>query len=243
VTRRILVGCSGWNYADWRGVLYPHGCPQRRWLARYAEAFETVEINATFYRLPLRESVRAWVEQTPPGFTFAVKSSRYLTHIKRLTDMDRGVARLLERLQPLLHSPKMGPMLWQLPGNYTRDDERLAYALERLPPGRHAFEFRHPSWFCDDVLAALREHGVALVIGDRPERPWQPRALTADFTYVRFHHGRRGRRGNYGPSELDEWARELKRLARRADVFAYFNNDWEGFAVANARGMRERLSG
>jgi uncharacterized protein YecE (DUF72 family) len=137
----------------------------------------------------------------------------------------------------------MGPMLWQLPGNFARDDERLAYALEHLPSGRHAFEFRHPSWFCDAVLDALRDHGVALAIGDHPERPWQPHELTADFTFVRFHYGRRGRRGNYGPSELDAWARELGRLARRAEVFAYFNNDWEGFAVRNAEGMLERLRG
>jgi uncharacterized protein YecE (DUF72 family) len=187
--------------------------------------------------------VRGWVEQSPPGFTFAVKSSRYLTHIKRLTDMEQGVKRLLERLEPMTSSPKMGPMLWQLPGNFRRDDERLAYALEHLPPGRHAFEFRDPSWFAHEVLDALRSRGVALVIGDHPERPWQPHELTADFTFVRFHHGRRGRRGNYSQTELDEWARELKRLARRSEVFAYFNNDWEGFAVENARGMRERLSG
>ena len=145
--------------------------------ARYAEVFDTVEINNTFYRLPTLDAVRGWVAQTPPGFVFAVKSSRYLTHVKRLTDMDQGVARLLERLEPLTASPKMGPMLWQLPGNFRRDDERLAFALEHLPPGRHAFEFRHESWFADDVLAALRAHGVALVIGDHPERPWQsPRA-------------------------------------------------------------------
>ena len=237
------MGCSGWNYADWRGVLYPRGCPQRRWLARYAEVFDTVEINTTFYRLPSADAVRGWVAQTPPGFAFAVKSSRYLTHIKRLTDMERGVARLHERLEPLTTSPKTGPMLWQLPGNFHRDDERLAFALEHLPPGRHAFEFRHPSWFADEVLAALRDHGVALTIGDHPERPWQPHALTADFTFVRLHYGSRGRRGNYSATELDEWARELKRLARRADVFAYFNNDWEGFAIRNALGMRERLGG
>jgi uncharacterized protein YecE (DUF72 family) len=137
----------------------------------------------------------------------------------------------------------MGPMLWQLPGNFRRDDERLAFALDHLPPGRHAFEFRHPSWFCDPVLDALRARNVALVIGDHPERPWQPHELTADFSFVRLHYGRRGRRGNYGPSELDAWARELERLARRAEVFAYFNNDWEGFAVRNAQGMRERLGG
>ena len=178
----IRVGCSGWNYADWRGVLYPPGCPQRKWLQRYAEVFDTVEVNNTFYRLPTLDAVRGWVAQTPPDFVFAVKSSRYLTHVKRLTDMDRGVARLLERLEPLTASPKMGPMLWQLPGNFRRDDERLAFALEHLPPGRHAFEFRHESWFADDVLAALRAHGVALVIGDHPERPWQRHELTADFS-------------------------------------------------------------
>ena len=239
----IRIGCSGWNYADWRGVLYPPGCPQRKWLARYAEVFDTVEINNTFYRLPTVDAVRGWVEQSPPGFVFAAKSSRYLTHIKRLTDMDRGVARLLERLEPLTSSPKMGPMLWQLPGNFRRDDERLAFALEHLPPGRHAFEFRHESWFADDVLAALRAHGVALVIGDHPERPWQSHALTADFSFVRLHYGHRGRRGNYSATELDELARELERLARRAEVFVYLNNDWEGFAVRNAQGLQERLSG
>jgi uncharacterized protein YecE (DUF72 family) len=239
----VRIGCSGWNYADWRGVLYPKGLPPSRWLARYAELFDTVEINNTFYRLPKREAVQGWVEQSPPGFVFAVKASRYLTHVKRLTDMEQGVQRLLERLEPMVASPKMGPMLWQLPGNFKRDDGRLAHALDRLPAGRHAFEFRHPSWFCDEVLEALRAHGVALAIGDHPERPWQSHDLTADFTLVRFHYGRRGRRGNYSPSELDAWARELRRLARRADVFAYFNNDWEGFAVRNARGMRERLGG
>jgi uncharacterized protein YecE (DUF72 family) len=237
----IHIGCSGWNYADWRGVLYPKGLPARRWLERYAEEFETVEINNTFYRLPSVDAVRGWVEQSPAGFTFAVKSSRYLTHIKRLTDMDRGVARLLERLEPMASSPKMGPMLWQLPGNFQRDDERLAFALERLPPGRHAFEFRHESWFADEVLAALRAHGVALAIGDHPERPWQSYELTADFTFVRFHHGRRGRRGNYSETELREWADRLADVSREAAVLAYFNNDWEGFAVRNARSLRAML--
>jgi uncharacterized protein YecE (DUF72 family) len=239
----IRIGCSGWNYTDWRGVLYPPGCPQRKWLARYAEVFDTVEINNTFYRLPTVDAVRGWVQQSPPGFLFAVKSSRYLTHVKRLTDMQQGVARLLERLEPLTASPKMGPMLWQLPGNFRRDDERLAFALARLPPGRHAFEFRHESWFADDVLAALRAHGVALVIGDHPERPWQSHELTADFSFVRLHYGHRGRRGNYSATELDEWAGELERLAGSAEVFAYLNNDWEGFAVRNARGLQERLNG
>ena len=239
----IRIGCSGWNYATWRGSFYPKGLPASRWLEHYASVFDTVEVNTTFYRLARREAVERWVRQTPEGFCFAVKASRYLTHMKRLTDLDRGVQRLYEPLGPLAGADRLGPVLWQLPPNFHRNDERLAQALDHLPPGRHAFEFRHPSWFSDAVYELLRWHGVALTIGDNPERPWQPHEVTADFSFVRFHYGHRGRRGNYSARELDEWADELRRLARRAEVFAYFNNDWEGFAVRNARGMRERLVG
>lgn len=238
----MRVGCSGWNYRSWVGDFYPPRCPQRRWLAHYATVFDTVEVNATFYRLPTRESAAAWVQATPPDFLFTVKSSRYLTHMKRLTDMDRGVRRLWERLEPLTAGPKMGPVLWQLPERFRRDDARLAFALEHLPPGRHAFELRHPSWMDDEVLDLLHAHGVALAIGDHPDRPWQRRELTADFTVVRFHHGARGRRGNYSEAELAQWAAELKTLGTRADVFAYFNNDWEGFAPRNALALRTLLA-
>jgi uncharacterized protein YecE (DUF72 family) len=236
----VRIGCSGWNYRSWAGDFYPRGCPPRRWLEHYATVFDTVEVNNTFYRLPKRDAVARWVEQTPPGFLFTVKSSQFLTHMKRLTDMEQGVQRLWERLEPLLESPKMGPVLWQLPESFKRDDERLAHALERLPPGHHAFEFRDPGWFAPDVLALLREHDVALAIGDRPDRPWQPHEITADFTLVRFHHGARGRRGNYSDSELQAWARRIAgwRDAGTA-VFAYFNNDWEGFAPRNARRLQQ----
>lgn len=230
----VHVGCSGWNYAHWRERVYPRGLPARRWLEHYATRFETVEVNTTFYRLPKRDSVAAWVEETPPGFLFAVKASRYLTHMKRLTDMERGVARFYERIAPLAESPKLGPVLWQLPENFHRDDDRLAGALERLPPGRHCFEFRHESWFDGKVYALLREHGVALVVGDHPERPFQTHELTADWTYVRFHYGSRGRNGNYSKGELQTWIRRIAQWRRRAEVFVYFNNDWEGYAVRNA---------
>jgi uncharacterized protein YecE (DUF72 family) len=170
-----------------------------------------------------------------------VKASRYLTHVRRLRDMDRGVARFYERIEPLTASPKMGPVLWQLPPTFRRDDERLAEALERLPPGRHCFEFRHESWFVPETYACLREHGVALVIGDHPDRPWQVHELTADWTFVRFHYGSRGRNGNYSERELDEWAARIERWRRRVDVFAYFNNDWEGYAVRNGLGLGTRL--
>ena len=239
--KRIHIGCSGWNYVDWRERVYPRGMPPRRWLEHYAGLFDTVEVNSTFYRLASRDAVATWVAQTPPDFVFALKASRYLIHMKRLTDMDRGVERFYERIEPLVGTPKLGPIVWQLPGNFQRDDERLANALDALPEGRHCFEFRHPSWFTPDVYALLRERNVALVIGDHPERPFQSHEHTADWTFVRFHHGARGRRGNYSQLELETWSRRLARWRRRVEVFAYFNNDWEGFAVRNGRWLRKRM--
>jgi uncharacterized protein YecE (DUF72 family) len=240
--RPVRIGCSGWNYEHWRERVYPRGLPANRWLEHYATLFDTVEVNATFYRLPLRSSVARWVEQTPPEFVLAVKASRYLTHVKRLTDLGPGLARFYERIEPLVESPKLGPVLWQLPERFHRNDERLAAALARLPPGRHCFELRHPSWFVDDVYALLRERGVALVIGDTPTRPFQTYELTADWTFVRFHHGHRGRRGNYAESELEEWARRIEGWRAEVDVYAYFNNDWEAFAVRNGLSLRRRLA-
>ena len=238
----VRVGCSGWQYRDWRGVLYPEGLAQSGWLERYAEEFDTVEVNSTFYRLASRAAVERWVEQTPAGFVFALKASRYLIHMKKLRDIEQGIRRFYERVEPLAGTPKMGPVLWQLPEWFKRDDATLAAALDALPAGRHCFEFRHPSWFCDEVYDLLRRHDVALAIGDSPDRPWQPFVLTTDWTFVRFHHGHRGRRGNYSETELREWADRLVGVAGEASVLAYFNNDWEGFAVRNARSLRAMLA-
>jgi uncharacterized protein YecE (DUF72 family) len=167
--------------------------------------------------------------------------SRYITHIKRLHDLDAGVRSFYERIEPLVRSPKLGPVLWQLPGNFRRDDERLANALGELPPGRHCFEFRHQSWFAPEVYELLRGAGAALVIGVDPRRPFQTYELTADWTYIRFHSGSRGRRGNYSESELEEWAQRIDRWRREHEVYAYFNNDWEGFAIKNALWLQRRL--
>jgi uncharacterized protein YecE (DUF72 family) len=238
---KLRIGCSGWIYRSWKDDFYPPGCPQRRWLEHYATQFDTVEVNSTFYRLPKREAVAAWVQRTPEDFVFTVKASRYLTHVKRLRDMDTGVEKFWERIEPLVRSPKMGPVLWQLPPNFHRDDDRLGAALWQLPPGRHAFEFRHPSWFAPEVLALLREHRVALTIAHHPERPWQLQELTTDFTIVRLHYGRRGRRGNYSETELREWAGRIAAWRQEADVFVYLNNDWEGFAPRNARRLQQVL--
>lgn len=214
--RPVRIGCSGWNYRSWKDEFYG-GRTARLWLAYYAQHFDTVEVNTTFYRLPLRSSVAAWVEQTPPGFLFAVKASRYLTHVRRLQELELGLARFYERIEPLVRSERLGPLLWQLPPNFRRDDDRLARALDALPPGRHAFEFRHASWFAEPVYELLRARGSALVIADRPEiKAFQTHVLTADWTFVRFHYGSRGRRGNYSERELEEWARRFGEGRARA---------------------------
>jgi len=240
----IRIGCSGWNYQSWRGgEFYPKGCPPSRWLEHYSRVFDTVEVNSTFYRLASQKAVAHWIEQTPPGFVFALKASRYLTHIKRLADLDQGIARYYERIEPLTKTPdKLGPIVWQLPPNFQRDEERLESALAALPEGRHCFEFRHKSWFTDDVYALLRAYGVALVIGDRKGLDFQTYEMTTDWTLVRFHHGHRGRRGNYSNSELEEWALRFEEWSREVEIYAYFNNDWEVFAPRNARWMRRRLN-
>ena len=228
-------------YDDWRGRLYPEREPKRRWLELYAERFDTVEVNSTFYRLARLGAVAGWVAQTPEGFLFAVKASRYLTHVRRLVGIGDGIRRFYEPLEPLIEVGRLGPVLWQLPENFHRDDRRLQGWVDALPAGLHTIEFRHESWFVPEVFAVLRSRGVSLTIGDHPRRPFQSYDATADWRFVRFHHGRRGRGGNYSAAELQQWARRIAQWRRQTDVYAYFNNDWNGFAPANALYLRARL--
>jgi uncharacterized protein YecE (DUF72 family) len=237
---RVWVGCSGWSYADWRGRLYD-GVPSSRWLERYAEVFDTVEVNATFYRLARRPTVEGWVEQTPPGFLFAVKASRYLTHMRRLRDVEEGIERFWDPLEPLREAERLGPVLWQLPDSFRRDDDLLATTLEALPPARHCFEFRHPSWFAAPVMRLLASHGAALAIGDDKRRPLPPARPTGALAYLRLHYGSRGRDGNYSAAELARWRRRIAAWRARREVFVYLNNDWRGFAPANAVELKRGL--
>jgi uncharacterized protein YecE (DUF72 family) len=240
----LRIGCSGWNYKHWRnGVFYPSRLPTSKWLQFYAEHFDTVEVNATFYRLPRPTAVANWVAPTPPDFVFAIKMSRYVTHVKRLTGVNESLERFYATIAPIVGTPKLGPVLWQFPETFHRDDERLLGALDELPEGRHAFEFRHASWFVPEILGFLRARNAALVIGDHPDRPFQTLDPTADWTFVRFHYGKRGRGGNYSDRELDEWAARLDGWRNRGvDVYGYFNNDWEGYAIRNALGLKQRLA-
>jgi len=225
----VLVGTSGWQYRHWRDTFYPRGLPQARWLEHYAGRFATVESNAAFYRLPARATFEAWARRTPADFVWAVKVSRYLTHVKRLADPAEPVERFVDRARGL--GAKLSVALLQLPPQLRRDDERLAATLAEFPPEVCvAVEFRHASWWHDDVRRILERHGAALCWADR-RGPAAPLWVTADWGYMRFHAGRAHPPGCYGRAALRTWAERVAANFRPTqDVFVYFNND--GFACA-----------
>lgn len=228
-----LVGTSGWQYADWRGILYPEGVPQRLWLETYAETFPTVESNNAFYRLPTQENFAGWRDRTPDGFVMAVKASRYLTHIKRLADPQEPVRRLMEAASGL--KDKLGPILLQLPPTLKADPERLAGCLACFPAEvRVAVEPRHPSWWTAEVEGVLRDHGAALCWADRGGRPLNPLWRTAGWGYLRLHEGHATPYPEYGDAALRTWAKRLRETGWQ-EAYVYFNNDFGGAAVRNAR--------
>lgn len=235
----LHVGTSGWQYKDWRGVLYPEGVPQRLWLERYAEFFGTVESNNAFYRLPPAETFEKWRDRTPDGFVMAVKASRYLTHIKRLDEPAEPVDRLMRSVAGL--GGKAGPILLQLPPTLRVDVTRLDACLRCFPAGtRVAVEPRHESWWNDEVRAVLTAHNAALCWADRRARPWNPLWRTADWAYLRFHEGAASPWPSYGETSLRSWlGRVDAEWPRTADVYAYFNNDQRGAAVRDALRFRE----
>jgi uncharacterized protein YecE (DUF72 family) len=227
----IVVGTSGWQYADWRGRFYPRGLAQSSWLRFYSSRFPTVEVNNTFYRLPDARTFERWRNETPEGFVVAVKASRYLTHVRRLRDPAAPLQRLLERSASL--GDRLGPVLFQLPPTFGVDNiDRLRDLLSILPGGlRAAFEFREPSWRTDEVHRVLREAGAALVLADRPGAR-VPETVTADWTYVRFHQGSVAGPG-YRRAKLRRWADRLRAMPVR-DAYVFFNNDTGGAAVRDA---------
>jgi len=241
VTARFLVGTSGWNYPHWRGRFYPRRLPQAEWLAYYARQFPTVEVNNTFYRLPSSTVFAAWRAAVPDTFTFAVKASRFITHIKRLRNGRAPVRRLLTRARLLRRT--LGPVLFQLPPTFVRDEARLVLFLAALPSRcRYAVEFRHESWHRESVYHLLRRHRVACCISDGPEIPGRI-VRTASFVYVRFHGPGGIGAGRYSDARLRRWARQIREVCGSGTAFVYFNNDQEGFAVKNAARLTDLLTG
>jgi uncharacterized protein YecE (DUF72 family) len=230
----IVVGTSGWQYRDWRGRFYPSGLAQSRWLAYFAEHFASVEVNNAFYRLPERDTFARWAGQTPEDFRIAVKMSRYLTHVKRLRDPAEPVARFLDRAAGL--GGKLGPVLLQLPPTLKADVDILDDVLGQFPKEvRVAVEPRHPSWWTTPVREALQRYDAALCWADRHGRPVTPLWRTASFGYLRLHEGRATPRPRYGRQALASWVRRIAAEFDDGDeVYAYFNNDPGGAAIADA---------
>lgn len=233
------IGTSGFDYPHWRGVLYPDGLAHTSWLEAYAAAFDTLELNATFYSLPPARTFRSWADRVPPGFVFAVKASRYLTHVRRLESPREPVELLMERASLL--GDRLGPVLLQLPPDLPADMERLDETLTAFgSSARVAVEPRHPSWFGDELCRLLQRHRAALCLVDR-RGPKGPAWRTASWSYVRLHEGRARPRSCYGDAALRGWAGRLRTPGDRSTAWVYFNNDGHGCAVRNARRLRDLL--
>ncbi len=240
---QLYVGTSGWSYANWRGPFYPPALSQREWLAYYARHLSSVELNASFYRLPDAARIAAWCARTPPGFLFAVKAWRAITHHRRLGDTAELVRSFFDRIRAF--GDRLGPVLFQLPPRFPADPARLGAFLDRLPGDcRYAFEFRDPSWHREEVYALLAAHGAAFCPFDLAGLT-APRVVTADFVYVRLHGHERRYRGAYGAQQLADWAAWLAdQRARGRDLYVYFDNtDEAAHAVHDALRLRAMLTG
>lgn len=229
----IRVGTSGWHYEHWRGAFYPPDLPTRSFLRHYQQYFQAVEINNSFYRLPTVQSLAAWREAAPPGFLFAVKASRVITHLKKLKEVDQALTTFLDRVSLL--GPTLGPILFQLPPRWRFRAERLAAFLAALPRTyRYALELRDPSWLVPAAYDLLRQYGAAFCIYELAGFQ-SPLEITADFVYVRLHGPGGAYQGNYSPAVLQTWTRRLQAWeAMGLDAFCFFDNDEAGYAAHNA---------
>ncbi len=236
----IFIGTSGWSYPHWEEIFYPKKLASVEWLSYYSCFFSTVEINNSFYHLPRKETFKNWKRRVPKDFIFTVKASRFITHIKKLNDVGEAFNRLWENCQGL--SEKLGPLLFQFPPNWKKNQERLRKFLEMLPDHYYAFEFRNESWFSPDIFRLLRNEGAALCITSSPSFP-STREITAPYTFIRMHGGKELYGSNYSEGELKEWSKFISDLnKKKIDVYVYFNNDAHGYAVQNAMKLKEFLN-
>ncbi len=236
------IGTSGWVYPHWKGVFYPEEFPQSRWFEHYAHHFATVEINNTFYRLPRESTFDHWREQAPEGFLYAVKASRYITHLKHLRECAEPVERFLRRARRL--GDHLGPVLYQLPPHWGADPERLEEFATLLPKDlTHVFEFRNGRWFIEPVREVLERYGLSFCIFSLPGAEC-PLWVAGQAVYIRFHGSGRACGGRYSHEELSPWAHHIQGfLAQGYDVYVYFNNDAFGYALENARELKEMVEG
>jgi uncharacterized protein YecE (DUF72 family) len=233
----IHVGCSGWVYKHWRGLFYPEGLAQKRWFEHYSREFDTVEINASFYRLPLASTFESWRDKAPPGFRYAVKVNRFITHMKKLLDCEEELDRFIALARPL--GETLGPLLYQLPPSLHKNLDRLEAFIARLPSDlEHVVEFRHRSWYEADVLALLDRYGVGFVTHDLRGLE-SPRWASGRTAYVRFHGTAGKYHGRYSHEALIGWAEWCRdQVGQGRSAWCYFNNDIHGHAIDDARTLR-----
>ena len=240
MSQAIRIGTSGWEYRHWRGRFYPHELSRDRWLEFYSARFDTVELNASFYRLPALATFDGWARRAPPGFRFAVKASRYLTHVRRLRDPEEPLERLWSRARRL--GPHLGPVLYQLPPRWLPNVDRLRRFLGAVPSGpEQALEIRDRRWYRPDVLTALRGSPVSLCLHDMPESETAPDPV-GPIVYVRFHGAGQRYGGAYSPQRLSAWADRIAAWSSAGfPVWAFFNNDIGGHAVVDAERLRRMV--
>ena len=238
---KAYIGTSGWNYKSWRDSFYG-GTPQKEWLRFCAERFTSIEVNGTFYKLPDKSTFAKWRDETPKGFSFAIKGHRYVTHNKKLIDVEESVIRCCESASPL--GKRLAAVIWQLPAVLKQDMGRLEKFVKTLrhwKSTRHAIEFRHKSWFDDEVKKCLSDHSIAVCMSDAPDWPmWEE--VTTDLVYIRLHGHTRKYASSYSKPALKKWAKRIQRwLKENRDVHIYFDNDAEGAAPKNALTLLEML--
>jgi uncharacterized protein YecE (DUF72 family) len=239
---KIHIGTSGWSYPTWKQIFYPPEVKASEQLRFYSQNFDTVEINSTFYRLPSEKTIENWALQVPKNFIFSIKGSRFITHTKRLKEDKLTTTRLFEKIKPLGH--QLGPILFQLPSNFKKDFTRLEIFLNHLTKDFHyTFEFRHSSWFDDEIYALLKDHHIALCVTDL-NGVLSPEEITSDFTYIRLHGPKWAYQGSYGPKRLQEWTKKIMTWSQKhIEVYCYFDNtDIEGHAIQDAKMLKSMVN-
>lgn len=240
VSQRIHIGCSGWVYKHWRGLFYPEGLPQKRWFEHYADEFDTVEINNSFYRLPRGDTFEKWRKQAPPGFCYAVKANRYLTQAKKLKECEEPLERMMTAVRCL--GDRLGPMLYQLPPSMKINLERLETFLRIIPKDvTKVFEFRNKDWYVPETYALLDRYGASFCVHDMPGSASE-RVAVGPIAYVRFHGGEGKYWGRYSDEGLLSWTDWIvDQASQDRSVWCYFNNDIHGHAIEDARTLKSMV--
>lgn len=233
--RKIFIGTSGWSYGHWEGIFYPEDLKQNEKLVYYAQYFDTVEINSSFYHLHRPATYANWYKKTPKDFLFAVKGSRFISHVKKMNQPQEPLKNFFDSIKPL--KEKQGPILWQFPPNFKLNLERLKNFIKFLNKKyKYTFEFRHESWFCQEVYNLFKKHNISLCLASTPSYPYEE-VITANFVYCRLHGSKSLYASKYTPSELKEWAKKIKKWKKTC--YIYFDNDAQGYAVENALELKK----